>query len=392
MTPRRLLEPGRLAGPALLASQSDERLVDMHRAGHGPAFEAIVRRYRRPLQRYCERILPPARAEDAVQQAFLNAHTALRDGAPPERLRPWLYRVAHNAALNLLRQNGWTHEPLDPSLDGVERPDQAFERREGLRATLAALQALPERQRDALVLRELEGRSYDEIAAALGVSGGAVRQLLHRARATLQAGVSAVTPFGLLVRLPGAAAGEASAARVAELAAGAGGGALLAKVAATAAATVAVVAAVPADGPDRSRPVASAAAAERADPPARIAAARPAPALPRKRERARTRRSARAAPRFIAEVDPAPVREQERSTEPVRERAPAPREKAEPQDELIVEERGPEPEIVKSEPEPDPVKVEPDPVKPPPEPDPVKVEPEPDPKPTEPAGAEPQTP
>ena len=115
-------------------------------------------------------------------------------------LRPWLYRIAHNTSLNLLRQNGWTHEQLDENFDGVERPDQAFERREDLRSALDAVKALPERQRDALVLRELEGRRYDEIASELGVGDGAVRQLLHRARTTLRAGASAITPVGLLDR------------------------------------------------------------------------------------------------------------------------------------------------------------------------------------------------
>ena len=60
MTPRRLIEPARLASTAVLRGQSDERLVDLTRAGNERAFEAIVERYRRPLLRYCARILPPA--------------------------------------------------------------------------------------------------------------------------------------------------------------------------------------------------------------------------------------------------------------------------------------------------------------------------------------------
>lgn len=69
---------------------------------------------------------------------------------------------------------------------------------------VTAVGALPERQRDALVLRELEGRSYEEIAVQLGVSDGAVRQLLNRARNTLRASVTAVTPYGLLAGIPAA--------------------------------------------------------------------------------------------------------------------------------------------------------------------------------------------
>jgi len=113
MTPRILIEPARLAGSSVMRCQTDERLVDLVRAGNDRAFEAIVDRYRRPLLRYCARLLPPARAEDAVQQAFLNAFAGLRRGDERIELRPWLYRVAHNASLNALRENGWAHERIE---------------------------------------------------------------------------------------------------------------------------------------------------------------------------------------------------------------------------------------------------------------------------------------
>src|SRR5919202_6773986 len=113
MTPRQLMEPARLAGSAVLRTQSDDRLVDLARDGNDRAFEAIVHRYRRPLLRYCGRFLSPARAEDAVQQAFVNAYSALRDGDAQIQLRPWLYKIAHNAALNVLRQSGADTVPVD---------------------------------------------------------------------------------------------------------------------------------------------------------------------------------------------------------------------------------------------------------------------------------------
>src|SRR3954468_1120097 len=238
MTPRSLLAPARLAGRPVLRSQSDERLVDLVRAGSEPAFEAIVGRYRAPLLRYCRRILPATRAEDAVQQAFVSAFDAMRRDDAHIDLRPWLYRIAHNAALNALRDRGLKHAELDEQIDGVERPDQTMERRQGLRDVLGAVQDLPQRQRDAMVLRELEGRSYDEIAGALGVTGGAVRQLLNRARTTLRAGVTAVTPFPMVLRL-WSGDGEPTAARVGELVGAGGAGALT--VAATALVTGAVV-------------------------------------------------------------------------------------------------------------------------------------------------------
>jgi RNA polymerase sigma factor (sigma-70 family) len=242
VTPRRLIEPARLAGSTLLRTQTDSRLIDLVRAGHASAFEAIVQRYRRPLLAHCSRLLPEARAEDAVQQTFLSAYQAMTRGEADLNLRPWLYRIAHNASLNLLRQNGWSYDQLSDHLDGVERPEQALERRERLRSTLDAVKALPERQRDALVLRELEGMSYDEIATTLGVGDGAVRQLLHRARATLRSGLTAVTPVGLVERLAAALAstGGDPSARVAEVAAGVGIGAGAVKVGAAVLATGAI--------------------------------------------------------------------------------------------------------------------------------------------------------
>src|ERR671915_396848 len=243
MTPRHLLAPARLAGSRLLATQSDERLVDLSRAGSEPAFEAIVARYRGQLLRYCSALLGRERGEDAVQQTFVNAYDAMLRDDRPLLLRPWLYRIAHNMAHNALRDHALRHEPLDREVAPMaDRPEQALERREQLRSVLDSVQDLPPRQRDALVLRELEGRSYDEISAALGVGGGAVRQLLNRARTTLRTAATAVTPVGLLLRLPtaGSGAGESAAARVAEMTGAARAGAVVSKVAATALVTGAV--------------------------------------------------------------------------------------------------------------------------------------------------------
>jgi RNA polymerase sigma factor (sigma-70 family) len=241
MTPRSLIAPARLAGQSVLRTQTDERLVDLVRAGSEPAFEAIVTRYRRAVLRYCTRILPEERAEDAVQQTFVRAYDAMRDSDAELRLRPWLYRIAHNTALNALRDKGLRYEQLDDRFDGVERPDQALERSMGLREVLGAVQDLPERQRDAIVLREIEGRSYEQIADELGVTGGAVRQLLNRARHSVRAAATAVIPAGLITRLPLAEPAEPVAARVAELTGGAAAGAVVAKVCATALVTGAVV-------------------------------------------------------------------------------------------------------------------------------------------------------
>src|SRR5215211_621918 len=148
MTPRHLLEPGRLAGGALLRAQSDARLVDMTRSGNDRAFEAIVTRYKGALLRYCSRILPDGRGEDAVQQVFVNAYKALHVDTTPLSLRSWLFGIAHNVSLNTLRQRGRDHEPLE-SHQGWEEPAHVtLERRERMREVLAAVAALPPGQRD----------------------------------------------------------------------------------------------------------------------------------------------------------------------------------------------------------------------------------------------------
>jgi RNA polymerase sigma factor (sigma-70 family) len=253
--------PARLASRKLLACQTDDRLVALTRAGNERAFEAIVDRYSAPLLRHASRLLPASRAEDAVQQAFSNAYDALQRSDAAIDLKPWLYRIAHNASLNLLRQNGWDYEQIPADFDGVMRPDQAVELGERLKITISAVKALPPRQRDAIVLRELEGRSYDEIATALGTGDGAVRQLLNRARSGLRAGVTAVTPWPLLLRMPmGPTTGGAE--RVIEFAGAAG----LAKVSATALVAAAVVGGsvagpVSLPGIDRSKPNSSEAVA-----------------------------------------------------------------------------------------------------------------------------------
>jgi RNA polymerase sigma factor (sigma-70 family) len=233
MTPHYLLKPARLAGSSLLATQSDDRLVDLVRAGSEPAFDAIVSRYRGPLLRYCGALLGAWRAEDAVQQALVNAYKAMHRDDKKLILKPWLYRIAHNTSLNVLRAGGPNHEPLEDEHATVEQPHEVHERRERLAEVLAAVQTLPVRQRDAIVLREVEGRSYEEIAAALGTGSGSVRALISRARGSLRMAMTALTPIGLLLRLP-------STAEVTAGAAGAGAGAIASKVAATALVTGAV--------------------------------------------------------------------------------------------------------------------------------------------------------
>ncbi len=232
MTPRHLLEPARLAGGALLRAQSDARLVDLTRAGNDRAFEAIVARYKGDLLRYCSRILPDGRGEDAVQQSFVNAYRALHGDTTPLSLRSWLFSIAQNVSLNILRQRGSEHEPLDAHPGTAEPAHATFERRERFRDVLAAVAALPPGQRDAIVLRELEGRGHEEIARELGVTGGAARQLISRARNGIRQAAAAILPMPLLMRVTADTAPAPTAERVAELTA-VGGGVAVSKVVAT---------------------------------------------------------------------------------------------------------------------------------------------------------------
>lgn len=230
-----------LISSALLGTQSDDRLLALAQGGHERAFEAIVQRYRMPLRRYVRRLLPEPRAEDVVQQAFLNAWSALAGGAAVRDLRPWLYRVARNAALDAIRASGYDLDELSESVSSLGSTEDDVERRAVIRETLAGLAALPPSQREALLRTAVEGDSRADIARDLGVTEGAVRQLVHRARTTLRAAATAVTPLPVAAwaAAAGAPAVEATG-RIAEIAAGAGSagaGALAAKTAAVIVAT-----------------------------------------------------------------------------------------------------------------------------------------------------------
>jgi RNA polymerase sigma factor (sigma-70 family) len=201
-------------GPTLRA-QPDRRLVDLVRDGYDAAFEEIVRRYRRPLDRFAAAIVG-GRSEDVTQDAFSKALLALRGTEAEIELRPWLYRIVRNTALNDLRGRGPAVEELDETLPGGRSTAAEAEARQELRDLMDRLQALPEPQRAALVMRELEGLSHEEIAAALGVSGGAARQAIFRARAALRDGLGLLVPMPVLRALAehsdGAATGGAIAA------------------------------------------------------------------------------------------------------------------------------------------------------------------------------------
>src|SRR3954452_8599726 len=215
---------------ALLRAQTDERLVELARAGHERAFEAIVERYRKPLLRGARRVLPEGRAEDALQQALLSAWTALQRGDEVRELRPWLYRIVHNTSLNALRVSGYEYAELHEAVRIADAADAELERRAVVRQTLASLAALPERQREALLRAAVSGDSQEAIARDLGLSGNALRQLVHRARVSVRSAATALTPMPLVTAAAsGSSRGDSLVERISELVAGGGASVTLAK-------------------------------------------------------------------------------------------------------------------------------------------------------------------
>jgi len=168
-----------------LRLRSDEQLVELFRAGHDEAFRVIYDRYRQRLFAYVRQMLSGSRqdAEDATQDVFIRAYGALRANGRPVTLRAWLYRVAHNRCIDQLRRPAPAlADVFDNSRGPLRDPLLEAERREDLRRLVADVRRLPDQQRSALLMREMQGMSYAELAGALDTSVAAVKSLLVRAR------------------------------------------------------------------------------------------------------------------------------------------------------------------------------------------------------------------
>jgi RNA polymerase sigma factor (sigma-70 family) len=178
-----------LAGRSpLLRLQSDERLVALIRRGHHGAFEALVQRYQPRLLAFCRHMLGSQEdAEDVLQEVFAASFNAICADDRPINARPWLYRIARNRCLNHLRRP----QPAgQDSMDVFERDGGAttadtVHKREEFRHIVADVQQLPETQRTALLLREIDALSYDQIAEAMDTTVPSVKSLLVRARVAL---------------------------------------------------------------------------------------------------------------------------------------------------------------------------------------------------------------
>jgi len=171
-----------------LRLQSDEKLIDHIRAGDEAAFEALVQRYRSRLLAFCRHMLRSQEdAEDVLQEVFAASYRAIVADEREILVRPWLYRISRNMCLKHLGKRR-------PATDGgIEEMDIAaaantvdeVDMREDLRQIVGDVRELPETQRTALLLREIDGLSYEQIASAMDTSVPGVKSLLVRARVSL---------------------------------------------------------------------------------------------------------------------------------------------------------------------------------------------------------------
>ncbi len=192
------LQPIQPVRRADLQSFDDNGLVTAYLNGTSLAFDVLVERYQTRLLNFVYRTVGDReRAEDLVQEAFVRVHRHLARFDQSKKFSTWIYTIASNLAKNELRNrsrnplvyfqtmtSGWEDEdrPLEFE-DTTARPDDAFDRRHLRELVDAAVRRLPSHHRQVFVLRELEGRSYEEIAEMTNCNLGTVKSRLNRARA-----------------------------------------------------------------------------------------------------------------------------------------------------------------------------------------------------------------
>ena len=180
--------PGLRTPATLLRLQSDERLIALTRRGQHAAFEALLTRYQSRLLAFCRHMLGSKEdAEDVLQDVFAAAFNAILADDRPINVRPWLYRIARNRSLNHLRKAsaiGVDSMDVHFAEHGASTAEKAM-RRESFRQLIGDVQQLPETQRTALLLREIDALSYEQISQAMDTTVPAVKSLLVRARISL---------------------------------------------------------------------------------------------------------------------------------------------------------------------------------------------------------------
>src|ERR1700731_27493 len=180
--------PGLRGASPLLRLQSDERLIALPRRGQQAAFEVLCARYQSRLLSFCRHMLGSREdAEDVLQEVFTAAFNAVLSDEREINVRPWLYRIARNRSLNHLRRAaaiGVDSMDIHFADHGISTGDRVL-RRESFRELIADVHGLPETQRTALLLREIDALSYEQIAHAMETTVPSVKSLLVRARISL---------------------------------------------------------------------------------------------------------------------------------------------------------------------------------------------------------------
>jgi RNA polymerase sigma-70 factor, ECF subfamily len=175
----------------LLVTFDDRDLVERFKSGDREAFEELLRKYQDRIYNVCHYMLQDTGdAQDAGQDVFLKAYGNLKAYRPDSSLYTWLYRIAVNACLDYnkkSRPKPFEDESVVDDFPSVQpSPERLYQSKETGRAIETALQKLPKKLRAAIVLKEIEGLSYEEIAEALDTSVGTVKSRISRAREELR--------------------------------------------------------------------------------------------------------------------------------------------------------------------------------------------------------------
>lgn len=177
---------------------SDEQLVARAQAGDDQAFNLLVRKYQHKIVKLAARYVSPADASDVAQEAFIKAYRALGGFKGDSAFYTWLYRISINTAKNYLVARSRRPASQDVDVADAEAfgfteqfseqdtPEALLESEEIRDTVIATIQELPEDLRTAIMLRELDGMSYEEIAQSMDCPVGTVRSRIFRARAAVE--------------------------------------------------------------------------------------------------------------------------------------------------------------------------------------------------------------
>jgi len=182
---------------ATLSALADRELIKNALAGRETSFEELVRRYQRPIAAYVYRMIGDYDvALDLTQEVFIKVYNSLRRYRSEFKFSTWIYKIAHNAAIDHLRRHAVREQALTSGIDGERReisiesrrltPEQESESKERRSEIEAVVQLLPTPYRELIVLRHSQDLSYDEIAEVTGLPLGTVKNRLFRAREAMR--------------------------------------------------------------------------------------------------------------------------------------------------------------------------------------------------------------